>query len=650
MQGEAMLGVETGLGRRWGPTLEEALASPPLLRQLPRARLPAAAAALRGAILESVARTGGHLGAGLGVVELALALHYVFDTPRDRLLWDVGHQGYPHKFLTGRGSAFSGLGRKGGLGKFLRRTESAYDVFGAGHAGTSISAAVGIAEAIRRRGGDERVVAVIGDGALTAGMAYEGLNGAGFLGLSNLVVVVNDNGMSISPNVGALSRYLRDGGSRPTTRRIRATLHELLESVSVDGERRLDGVRRGEEALQTLAPAAWFEAFGFRYVGAVDGHDTDALVGTFERVRALRGHEEPVLVHVRTEKGRGYAPAERDPVAYHGVTPFDLDSGRAKKAAPRKASPPSWTAAFADGLVALADADARIVGVTAAMADGTGLSRLRARHPERFYDAGIAEQHAVTMAAGMASEGLKPVCAIYSTFLQRAFDQVIHDVCVQGLDVTFALDRAGLVGADGATHQGLYDMAYLRALPGMVVMAPKDENELRRLLRTAIEHPGPAALRFPRGAAPGVPLDPGIEPLPIGEAELLRDGADVALIGIGASVAPVLAAAERLAEAGIGAAVLNARFAKPLDAERITSLARATGRIVTVEEHVRSGGFGEAVAGLLAERGVTAACRILAVPDRVVEHGDPGAQRAEFGLDAQGVADAARALIARSGP
>ncbi len=576
----------------------DGLESPADLRSVPSDRLGAVAARLREAIVDSVSRTGGHLGAGLGVVELTTALHYAFDTPRDRLLWDVGHQGYPHKFLTGRGARFDELGTEGGIGKFLRRDESEYDVFGAGHAGTSISAAAGIAEAIRLRGGDEWVVAVIGDGALSAGMAFEGLNQAGYLGLQRLVVVLNDNGMSISPNVGALSSSRR--------------------------------------------PARWFEELGFRPVGPVDGHDVERLAEVFAEIRRGETGPGPILVHCRTRKGYGYEPAEREPVKYHGVGSFDAESGQLAKG---KGGPPSWTSVFSDSLVELADADERIVAITAAMADGTGLSKFRERHTGRFYDVGIAEQHAVTMAAGMATEGLKPVCAIYSTFLQRAYDQVVHDVSLQDLDVTFAIDRAGLVGADGATHQGLYDYAYLRSLPNMVVMAPRDENELRRMLATAIEHPGPAALRFPRGAATGVAIDPGAKPLPVGRGELLREGRDVALIAIGSTVPIALAAADLLAAQGVHAAVLDARFVKPLDVASIHALARRTGAILTLEEHTAPGGFGEAVISDLAAAGIDCRCRMLAVPNRVVEQGDPAAQRSAFGLDPQGVRRAAIQLL-----
>ncbi len=590
-------------------------ASPEVLRRLPRRRLGEVASALRREIIDNVSRTGGHLGASLGAVELSTALHYAFDTPRDRIVFDVGHQGYAHKLLTGRAKGFPEIGQPGGNGKFLRRCESPHDVFGAGHAGTSISAAVGIAESIRRQDGDEHVVAVIGDGAITAGMAYEAMNHAGDLELSKLVVVLNDNRMSISPNVGALSDTFAQADAR-----------------AEDGP----------------GPTPhFFEALGFDYLGPVDGHDLEALLRAFSSARRS-DRSRPVLVHCRTQKGHGYAPAERDPVRYHGVGRFDVASGRF---APSQAVPPSWTSVFADALTELAQEDERILGITAAMAEGTGLARFRDALPDRYYDVGIAEQHAVTMAAGMATEGLKPVCAIYSTFLQRAFDQIVHDVCVQNLDVTFVLDRGGLVGADGATHQGLYDFAYLRTLPNMLVMAPRDENELRRMLRAAILHPGPAALRFPRGSAPGAPIESPIRPLALGEGEKLRDGDDVALIAVGATVATALQAAEELARDGIAASVLDARFVKPLDADGILAAARHTRALITLEEHVEGGGFGEAVTSLVAREAARdagwtpPATRILALPDRVIEHGIPRQQLAAFGLDAPGVARTARGLL-----
>jgi 1-deoxy-D-xylulose-5-phosphate synthase len=615
------------------------------LRKLPSARLPEVATAVRSAIIDTISKTGGHLAAGLGAVELAVALHYVFDTPRDRLIWDVGHQGYPHKMLTGRRGAFGSIGKKGGMGKFLRRQESEYDVFGAGHAGTSISAATGIAEAIRRRGGREKVIAVIGDGAMTAGMAYEGMNNAGYLHLSNLIVVLNDNEMSISKNVGALTSFLARRWSAPQMRRLKHAVKGFLESIPGAGDELVEMARRAEQSFKGfISPAHLFEGLGFNYIGPIDGHDLAQLTETFSNVRDIEDNEHPVLIHCRTEKGYGYEFSHADPVKYHGVEQFEVSSGAMKKAS---AGPPSWTGAFADALIELAKDDPRIVGITAAMAGGTGLDKFQKSFPDRFYDVGIAEQHAVTFAAGMATEGLKPVCAIYSTFLQRAYDQIVHDVCVQGLDVTFVLDRAGLVGADGATHQGLYDIAYLRALPNVVLMAPKDENELRQMLKTAIEYPGPAALRIPRGAALGVPLESDVKTLKIGEAELLRDGRDVAIVALGHSVAPALEAAQHLEEHGISAAVLNARFAKPVDARWLAELARRCGALVVIEEHSAIGGLGDAVVASLAAQQISVPVRALGVPDEVVEHGTQDEWRAALGLDAAGIERAARELLGR---
>ena len=619
--------------------------SPGDLRSLPQESMAQVAAAVRSAIIETISKTGGHLAAGLGAVELATALHYVFDTPRDRLIWDVGHQAYPHKMLTGRREQFASIGKKGGMGKFLRRHESPYDVFGAGHAGTSISAATGVAEALRRRGESQKVIAVIGDGALTAGMAYEGLNNAGYLKLANLVVVLNDNEMSISRNVGALTSFLARRWSAPQTRRLKHAVKAFLESVPLAGEELVELARRAEQSFKGfISPAQLFEGLGFNYIGPIDGHDVHELIETFKNVRDIEENQHPVLVHCRTEKGYGYAPSQSDPIKYHGVSQFEVSSGTMKKSS---GGPPSWTEVFADALIALAADDARIVGITAAMAGGTGLDRFERVFPDRFYDVGIAEQHAVTFAAGLATEGLKPVCAIYSTFLQRAYDQIVHDVCVQNLDVTFVLDRAGLVGADGATHQGLFDFAYLRTLPNMIVMAPKDENELRQMLKTAIEHPGPAAVRFPRGPGLGVPLDSDVKTLAVGEAELLRDGQDVGLIAIGVSVDEASKAAEELEAAGISTAVLNARFAKPLDADWLATLGRRCRALVVIEEHSSMGGYGDAVAAALAEQGIQVPLRTLGVRDELIEHGSQAEWRAELGLDAAGIERAVLELIGR---
>jgi 1-deoxy-D-xylulose-5-phosphate synthase len=614
------------------------------LRRLPRERVKHVAEELRHEIVERVSRTGGHLASSLGAVELLTALHYVFDTPNDRLVLDVGHQGYAHKMLTGRRRDFDRIGQERGIGKFLRRCESPYDHFGAGHAGTSISAALGMARAIQHRGENHLAIALIGDGGMTAGMAFEALNHAGELRQKNLVVVLNDNEMSISPNVGALSSYLSRKLSAPMVRRMKGWAKEFLGSMPGD---MLHWAHKAEESLKVFfSPGLLFEALNFKYVGPVQGHRIDVLLETFENVKQMIANDDgPVLVHAITAKGYGYEPAERDPLAYHGVGAFEVESGRM---APSSPGPPSYTGVFSKTLIRLAEEDPRIVAITAAMPGGTGLDRFQDAFPDRFYDVGIAEQHAVTFAAGLATEGMKPVAAIYSTFLQRAYDQVVHDVCVQNLDVTFALDRAGLVGADGATHQGLYDIAYLRTLPNMVVMAPKDENELQHMLATAIDYPGPAALRYPRGSGFGVPLDPTVKALPVGEAELLRDGEHAVVVALGTLVHPALEAAGELAADGLSVAVVNARFAKPLDVERVVSLAKRCGAVVTVEEASGMGGFGGAVLEALAAAQVRVAVRCLSVPDRLMEHGSPGKTLAAIGLDAAGIARAVRELVHRT--
>ena len=609
------------------------------LRALPREQVEQVAEEIRTEILSRVSQTGGHLASSLGAVELITAIHYVFDTPTDRLILDVGHQGYPHKMLTGRREDFDSIGQRGGMSKFLRRTESKYDHFGAGHAGTSISAALGMARAKFHQGEDGVVIAMIGDGSMTAGMAFEALNHAGHLDEKNLIVVLNDNEMSIDPNVGALSSYLSRKLSAPMVRRVKGWAREFLDGLPGD---MLHWARKAEESVKTFfTPGMLFEALGFRYVGPIQGHRMSDVLETMENVRELVANGGgPVLIHAMTEKGHGYAPAEADPLKYHGVGQFDVESG---KFAPKKAAPPTYTDVFSDTLIRLAREDERIVAITAAMASGTGLDKFQRKLPKRFYDVGIAEQHAVTFAAGLAAEGMKPVAAIYSTFLQRAFDQVVHDVCLQNLDVTFALDRAGLVGADGATHQGLFDYAYLRTLPNAVVMAPKDENELQHLLATAIKYPGPAAIRFPRGAGIGAALDPDVKEIALGEAELLRDGDDVALIAIGNTVHPAIEAAGDLAGDGISSAVLNARFVKPLDRERILDLARRVRTIVTIEEHAAMGGFGTAILELLAEEGLQIPVRTLGIPDKLIEHGESAST---LGLAAPDIAAAARALVA----
>jgi len=572
----------------------EQIGSPEALRGLSREALPEVARELRDELVRVGAEVGGHFGASLGAVELTVALHWVFDTPRDRLVWDVGHQAYGHKVLTGRGAGLRRVKKSDGPSGFLRRAESAFDVFGAGHAGTSVSAALGIAEAQRRRGDGGRAVAVIGDGGATAGMAFEALNHAGEIA-APLRVVFNDNGMSIAPTVGGLHR--------------------------------------------TARKREWFEALGLAYLGPVDGHDLAALLDALESLRDAAG---PTVLHVRTRKGRGFAPAEADPYRWHATTPFDPASGARKESA---AGPPSWTACFADALARIADRDDRVVAITAAMPDGTGIDRFERRHPDRVYDVGIAEQHAVTFAAGLATEGFRPVCAIYSTFLQRAFDQIVHDVALQELPVVFALDRAGLVGGDGPTHHGLLDLAYLRAIPNLVIAAPRDENELQHLLATAVESGRPFALRFPRGAARGVALDPDPKPLPIGRGEMLRSGDDVAIAAIGSAVAAAEQAADALAGRGIRAAVVDARFVKPLDVDLLARVARGCGALVTVEDHALAGGFGSAVLEALAAAAPGVEVRRLGVPDRFVDHGDVTEQWRAAGIDAAAIAAAAESLV-----
>jgi 1-deoxy-D-xylulose-5-phosphate synthase len=569
---------------------------PDALRKLRREQLPLVAQELRDELVSLGSAVGGHFAGSLGAVELTVALHYVFDTPTDRIVWDVGHQAYGHKALTGRRQQLARIKRSEGPSGFLRRAESLYDVFGAGHAGTSISAALGIAEAARRRGDSRKAVAVIGDGGATAGMAFEALNHAGQLG-AGMRVIFNDNGMSIAPNVGGLSRT---GGARK-----------------------------------------YFASLGLRVLGPVDGHDLPALL---EAVEALRDAEGPAVLHVLTRKGRGYGPAEDDPFRWHATAPFERESGARVTSA---ASAPSWTAAFADALTRLADRDERVVAITAAMPDGTGVERFAKSHPERAYDVGIAEQHAVTFAAGLATEGLRPVCAIYSSFLQRAFDQIVHDVALQGLPVIFALDRAGLVGADGPTHHGALDLAYLRVIPGLVVAAPRDENKLQHLLASALECARPFALRFPRGAAPGAELDPEPKALPIGRGELLREGSDVALVGLGKTVPAALEAASALEQRGIRAAVVDARFAKPLDVDLLGHMAERCGRIVSLEDHALAGGFGSAVMEALATRAPGVPVQRLGLPDDFVEHGTQDEQWSWVGLDTASIVAAVESGLAR---
>jgi 1-deoxy-D-xylulose-5-phosphate synthase len=582
--------------------------------------------------LETVAATGGHLGPGLGVVELTLGLYQTLDLDRDKVLWDVGHQAYPHKLITGRYENFHTLRQKNGVAGYLKRCESKFDHFGAGHASTSISAGLGMALARDMKGENFKVVAIIGDGALTGGMALEAINHAGHLPHTNLMVVLNDNEMSISPNVGAISRYLNKMRLSDPVQFLTDNLEEQFKHLPFVGEAFTPEMERMKEGMKRLAVpkvGAVFEELGFTYVGPVDGHDLQELITTFNQAHKIPG---PVLVHVATVKGKGYAIAEKDQVGYHAQNPFNLATGKAIPAS--KPKPPSYSKVFGETLVKLGENDSRIVGITAAMATGTGLDILQKKLPKQYIDVGIAEQHAVTMAAGLAAEGMRPVVAIYSTFLQRAYDQIIHDICIQKLPVFFCMDRAGIVGADGPTHQGMYDIAYLRCLPNLVIMAPKDEAELQRMLVTGIEHTdGPIAMRYPRGSGLGVPLmEEGWEPLPIGKGEILRNGDDLLLIGYGSMVNMSMQVAEILSEHGIEATVVNPRFVKPLDIELIAPLAQQIGKVVTIEEGCLMGGFGSAVAEALLDHNVVVPIKRFGVPDILVDHAEPKESFADLGL------------------
>ncbi len=597
---------------------------------------------LRTFLIDSVSKTGGHFASGLGTVELTVALHYVFDTPRDLLVWDVSHQCYPHKVLTGRKDRLHTIRQKGGLSGFTSRAESEYDVFGAAHASTSISAALGMAAARDAKGEDTSVVAIIGDGGLTGGVAMEGLNQGGYL-KRKLIVILNDNEMSIAPNVGAMSGYLLRIARGQIYKRVREEVGGILKKLP-KGERLAEMAEHLEDGLKkALVPGTLFEELGFKYVGPIDGHSLPVLVRT---LREARDYDGPILIHARTTKGKGYALAEQDPVFWHGPSPFKVETGEIAK----KTAPPSYTQVFADTLADLARKDERIVAITAAMPDGTGLDRFAKEFPSRTFDVGICEQHAVLFAAGMATQGLKPVCAIYSTFLQRAYDQVFHDVSLMDLPVVFALDRGGVVGADGPTHHGAYDLSYLRVFPNMHVAAPKDENELRGLLATALALGRPVAIRYPRGAGHGVALDPEPKPLPVGKGEVLRIGKDGVVFAIGDPVLPALRAAERLAaEGGASLGVVNARWVKPIDTELVSQLVKPGTTVLTVEENAVAGGFGSAVSEALDVLGIAAPVHRLGIPDRFVPHATQAEQRAELGIDEDGLLAAFRARTAGAG-
>ncbi len=603
--------------------LLETIDEPAALRRLDRRSLPRLADELRAFLIETVSRTGGHLASNLGTVELALALHYVYDTPEDRIVWDVGHQSYPHKVLTGRREAMDRLRMYGGISGFPKREESRFDAFGTAHSSTSISAALGMAVAARAKGESRKAIAVIGDGAMSAGMAFEALNNAGVSG-ADLLVILNDNEMAISPPVGALTSYLARLvyaqpmlAARRAADRVLATLPPLQALAK----------RVGLHAKGMMVPSTMFEQFGFEYVGPIDGHDLDTLVPTLQNLRDMRG---PVFLHVVTRKGQGYKLAEADPIKYHGVSRFEPAAGIV---APKTGSRPAFTQIFGDWLCDMAEADPRLVGITPAMREGSGMIAFAERFPARYHDVGIAEQHAVTFAAGLACEGMKPVVAIYSTFLQRGYDQLVHDVQIQKLPVLFAIDRGGLVGADGATHHGAFDLSYLRCIPNLTVMTPADENECRQMLTTGFRMDSPAAVRYPRGAGAGVQVDRTLESLPVGKAQMRREGRRVAILAFGPLLDVALAVAEEF-----DATVVNMRFVKPLDDALVARMAERHDLIVTLEENVVMGGAGSAVAESLAEQGITVPLLHLGLPDRFVDHGDPAQLLAECGLNKEGVA------------
>lgn len=616
------------------------IASPKNLKSLNTAELATLAEEIRRTIIETTAETGGHIGASLGAVELTLAMHRVYDAPNDKLVWDIGHQAYAHKLITGRQNRFSSLRQLGGISGFLKRQESEYDVWEGGHGATSLSGALGMAVARDLKREPHRVIAVIGDGALTAGMAWEALNQIGHL-KSPMVVVVNDNSMSIAPNVGSFSRYLTELRSAPGYARLKQEVETLLESVPVLG----GSLRRSIERLKDLVHFAVlsqnvFEALGFEYFGPIDGHDLNALIHVLTNARSIQA---PVVVHVITQKGRGYLPAENRPEQFHGPGPFDIASGNPRV----HADTPSYSQVAADTLVWLGQRHPELVAITAAMGDGTKLDRFAQVFPDRFYDVGMAEQHAATFAAGLAASGMRPVFAVYSTFLQRAYDQVVHDICHQNLPVLLAVDRAGLVGADGATHQGIYDISFLRAVPHMEIAMGKNEAELRSLLVGAIERPGPVAVRYPRGSGQGIPLDDHIEDIPWGRAEWIHQGEDVTLVGLGPIVYAALSAAVMLEQRGFSVGVVNARFVEPLDTQTLLEVSQHTKAILTLEEHTLSGGFGSRVLEWAAEAGITVPIRIGGIPHEFVDQGPPAHFLERFRLTPEGICRRVEEWLAR---
>ncbi len=622
-------------------TLLNNIHQPKDVRKLNHKELNTLAGELRQTIIETVAKNGGHLAPNLGTVELTLALHRVFDTTKDKIIFDVGHQCYAHKLLTGRRDEFSTLRRHQGVSGFPRCSESIHDAFGTGHSSTSISAALGMAVARDLSKNDYSVIAVIGDGAMTGGMAFEALNHAGHLG-TDLIVVLNDNEMSIGENVGGLSKYLTRIRTDPKYTRGKDEIENLLNKLPI-GKQVLKVAERLKDSFKYLVvPGMLFEELGFTYLGPIDGHNIEDITAVLKQAKAVKG---PVLIHVITTKGKGYHPAEENPDKFHGVGPFDIVSGEVIKSS----GPPTYTSVFSDTLIKLAEKDDKILAITAAMASGTGLAKFASVYPKRFFDVGIAEQHAVTLAAGMAVSGYKPVVAIYSTFMQRAYDQVLHDVCLQNLPVVFAIDRAGIVGDDGATHQGVFDISFLRSIPNITIMAPKDENELQHMLKTAVELNAPCAVRYPRGAGIGAAMDDNLLALPVGQAEVLRRGGDLTLLGIGSTVNTAQKAAEELAMLGVQTTVINARFVKPLDEETICHYASQTGKLVILEEHVLAGGFGSAVLELLEAKGLNNAVKVtrIGIPDVFVEHGHASIMREIYNLTVNGAVTKALNLFGR---
>jgi 1-deoxy-D-xylulose-5-phosphate synthase len=619
----------------------EHIKGPEDIKKMEIGELKTLASEIRQVIIETVSRNGGHLASNLGVVELAIALHYVFDSPRDRIIWDVGHQSYPHKLITGRYPVFHTLRKLGGISGFPRIEESPHDAFGTGHSSTSVSAALGMAEARDIKKENHKVIAVIGDGALTAGMAFEGLNHGGHL-KKDLIVILNDNEMSISKNVGALAEYLNRILTGNLYRRFKDETKQLLKNIPRKFSEPVQKLaEKAEETLKGifLPPGLFFEELGFEYLGPIDGHNIELLISTLKRIKEIKG---PVLLHVITKKGKGYKYSEEDPCVFHGVGPFSLETG-----SPVKSTQKTYSEFFGEFLTELAGKDERIVAITAAMKDGTGLNCFYEKYPHRLYDVGIAEQHAVTFAAGLAREGIRPYVAIYSTFLQRAFDQIIHDVCIQRLPVTFCIDRAGIVGEDGATHQGQFDLSYLRLIPNLIIMAPKDALELKKMLELSLEISGPSAIRYPRGKA--IIIEGRDTTFGIGEAELLRDGHDLAIIAIGNMVAPSLEASEELMKAGMSVAVVNARFVKPLDEALIYSIAKRTKKIITVEDNALAGGFGSAVMEFLHREGLSdVSVRSIGIPDIFIEHGPQQDLRQIYGLSKEGIINSAHLLMEKS--